>query len=132
MWSDLFEAPSATEMASQGVKGVAPPKSAFVANRQLFSETSLSFLLQRLRGASTGSGHVTGRHGTGIVSVKAMPGSHTHNQGGLDIFVIELGAAGQVLRTVQLGSPENDHATAVAADRSCELRAVQHRRRGEE
>ncbi|HEY0417651.1 MAG TPA: hypothetical protein VGC78_14825 [Gaiellaceae bacterium] len=76
VWSDLFQAPSATEMAKQGVRGVAPPESTFVANRQLFSETSMTYLLQRLRGASTG-GKVTGRHGTGIVSTKAMPGSQT-------------------------------------------------------
>jgi hypothetical protein len=76
VWSDLFQAPSATEMAKQGVRGVAPPDSAFVQNRQLFSETSMAYLLQRLRGASTG-GKVTGRHGTGIVGVKALPAGQT-------------------------------------------------------
>jgi hypothetical protein len=73
VWSDLFKQPAATEMAKQGVTGVAPPDSTFVANRQLFSESSITGLLQRLRGASTG-GKVTGRHGTGIVSTKALPG----------------------------------------------------------
>src|SRR5581483_977852 len=73
VWSDLFQAPAAAEMAKQGVRGVAPPQSTFVANRQLFSETSMAYLLQRLRGASTG-GTVTGLHGTGLVSVKVSPG----------------------------------------------------------
>lgn len=73
VWSDLFQAPSATEMANQGVKGVVPPDSAFVANRQLFAETSLTFLLRRLRGASTG-GQVAGLHGTNLVDTKAQPG----------------------------------------------------------
>jgi voltage-gated potassium channel Kch len=73
VWTDLFQGPAVTEMGRQGVKGVAPPASVFIANRQLFSDTSLAYLLQRLRGAST-SGKVTGRHGTGIVSTKALPG----------------------------------------------------------
>ena len=48
--------PSKTVMSNEGVKGVAPPDSTFVANRQLFAETSLNLMLSRLRGASTG-GH---------------------------------------------------------------------------
>lgn len=76
VWSDLFKQPAAAEMATQGVKGVAPPDSVFVANRQLLSESSMTLLVQRLNGASTG-GKVTGRHGTGIVSVKAEPGHQT-------------------------------------------------------
>lgn len=75
VWSDLFKQPAATEMAKQGVTGVAPPDSTFVQNRQLFSDSSLNLLLQRLRGAST-SGKVTGRHGTGIIGTKWMPGGH--------------------------------------------------------
>src|SRR4051794_39468791 len=74
VWSDLFQLPAAAEMAKQGVTGVAPPDSNFVQNRQLYSETSMTLLLQRLRGASTG-GKATGRHGTGIISTKAQPGS---------------------------------------------------------
>jgi hypothetical protein len=80
MWSDLFQAPSASEMAKQGVRGVAPPGSTFVQNRQLFSETSMAYLLQRLRGASTG-GKVSGLHGTSIVGVKAEPGGQTLSSG---------------------------------------------------
>jgi hypothetical protein len=76
VWSDLFKQPAIAEMAKQGVKGVAPPDSVFVANRQLVSESSMSLLVQRLRGASTG-GQVTGLHGTNLVSVKAMPGNQT-------------------------------------------------------
>jgi hypothetical protein len=80
VWSDLFQAPSASEMAKQGVRGVAPPGSTFVQNRQLLSETSMGYLLQRLRGASTG-GKVTGLHGTGIVGVKAEPGGQSLSTG---------------------------------------------------
>lgn len=74
VWSDLFKQPSVAEMSKQGVKGVAPPDSTFVSNRALFGETSLTGTLQRLRGASTTGGKVTGLHGTGIVGTKALPG----------------------------------------------------------
>jgi hypothetical protein len=72
VWSDLFQGPSRTVMSNEGVKGVPPPDSTFVSNRQLFSETSLNLMLSRLRGASTG-GHVSGLHGTNIVGTKAQP-----------------------------------------------------------
>ncbi len=49
-----------------------PPDSHFVANRQLFAETSLKLVLQRLRGASTG-GQVSGLHGTNIVGRRRSP-----------------------------------------------------------
>jgi len=62
------------------VKGVVPPDSTFVANRQLFGETSLNLMLSRLRGASTG-GQVSGLHGTNIVSTKAQPGNQTLSTG---------------------------------------------------
>jgi hypothetical protein len=76
VWSDLFQAPSKTVMSNEGVKGVVPPDSTFVANRQLFAETSLNLMLSRLRGASTG-GQVSGLHGTNIVGTKAQPGNNT-------------------------------------------------------
>jgi len=76
VWSDLFQGPAKTVMSNEGVKGVVAPDSTFVANRQLFSETSLNLMLSRLRGASTG-GQVSGLHGTNIVGTKAQPGNQT-------------------------------------------------------
>jgi len=76
VWADLFQGPARTVMSNEGVKGVVPPDSTFVANRQLFAETSLNLMLSRLRGASTG-GQVSGLHGTNIVSTKAQPGNQT-------------------------------------------------------
>jgi len=76
VWSDLFQGPAKTVMSNEGVKGVVAPDSTFVANRQLFSETSLNLMLSRLRGASTG-GQVSGLHGTNIVGTTAQPGNHT-------------------------------------------------------
>jgi hypothetical protein len=76
VWSDLFQGPSNTVMKNERVTGVTAPDSMFVANRQLFAETSLNLMLSRLRGASTG-GQVSGLHGTNIVGTKAQPGNHT-------------------------------------------------------
>jgi hypothetical protein len=79
VWSDLFQGPAAAEMHKEGVQGVAPPVSKFVANAQLVSETSMSGVIQRLQGASTG-GKVSGLHGTNLVSVVAAPGKQTLSQ----------------------------------------------------
>ena len=73
VWQDLFKAPAAAQMAKEGVKGVAPPDSKFVANRQLVTEASMTLVIQRLQGATTG-GKPTGVHGTNLVSVVAQPG----------------------------------------------------------
>ena len=54
VWDDLFLDPARSELTRQGVKGVPPPDSNFVANRDLISEHSMSLVLSRLRGASTG------------------------------------------------------------------------------
>ncbi len=76
VWSDLFQAPAAAEMRKQGVQGVAPPSSKFVTNPQLISETTMSGVITRLKGATTG-GKVSGLHGTNLESVKAVPGNQT-------------------------------------------------------
>jgi hypothetical protein len=73
VWDDLFKDPSTAVLQKQGVSGVAPPDSNFVSNRDFATERSMSLVLQRLRGASTG-GTPTGAHGTNLVSVKANPG----------------------------------------------------------
>jgi hypothetical protein len=79
VWSDLFQAPAAAEMAKQGVKDVQPPDSVFVANRQLVTESSLDGVVQRLKGASTG-GTPTGLHGSALISTKAQPGNQVLSQ----------------------------------------------------
>jgi hypothetical protein len=76
VWDDLFLVPTTQELKKQGVSGVAPAESHFVTNHDLLTERSMSLVLQRLRGASTG-GTPTGIHGTNIVDVKVLPGSQT-------------------------------------------------------
>jgi hypothetical protein len=74
VWDDLFVGPTVAELKRQGVSGVSPPESHFVTNPDLITERSMSLVLQRLRGATSG-GTPTGLHGTNIVSTKVEGGS---------------------------------------------------------
>jgi hypothetical protein len=76
VWDDLFSGPMSQQLAHEGVSGVQVPESHFVSNRDLVTERSMSLLLTRLKGASTG-GTPTGIHGTNIVDVKVLPGNQT-------------------------------------------------------
>jgi hypothetical protein len=80
VWDDLFKDPAVRQLQEDGVSGVRVPDSNYVTNRDLLNEESMSNVLKRLRGASTG-GTPTGLHGTNIVSVRAMPGNQTLQQG---------------------------------------------------
>ena len=72
VWDDLFKDPAAAELDRQNVTGVAVPDSNALVNSELASVTSMSALWNRLHGASTG-GTPAGVHGTGIVSLVALP-----------------------------------------------------------
>jgi hypothetical protein len=76
IWDDLVSGPMHQELKRQGVSGVSVPDSNFLSNRDLTTERSMSLLLTRLKGASTG-GTPTGIHGTNIVDVKVLPGKQT-------------------------------------------------------
>jgi hypothetical protein len=72
-WNVYFREPSLRELQRQGITGVAVPESDFVVNADLATTRSMTFVVQRIRGADTG-GTPTGLHGNGIVSVKVLPG----------------------------------------------------------
>jgi len=72
IWSDLFREPAVAELRRQSIGGVEVPGSIFLRNRDLASRRQLEPIVRRLRGASTG-GTPTGRHGNGLVSVRALP-----------------------------------------------------------
>jgi hypothetical protein len=72
IWDDLFKDPAAAELQRQDITGVAVPDSNSLINPDLASERSMVQLWQRLHGASTG-GAPAGLHGTGIVSLVALP-----------------------------------------------------------
>ena len=72
VWDDLFRTPALQILQLQGIHGVAVPQSTFVQNPDLASARTFSPVFQRIHGASTG-GAPSGLHGTGLVSVKALP-----------------------------------------------------------
>jgi hypothetical protein len=73
VWDDLFKTPATEILNQQGIHGVAIPDSNFVQNPELASARTFSAIVKALKGATTG-GTAGGLHGTGIVSVKALPG----------------------------------------------------------
>jgi hypothetical protein len=72
IWDDLFKDPSRAELDRQGITGLDVADSDFLSNPDLVSIRSMSEIVQRIRGATTG-GTPTGLHGTGLVSVRALP-----------------------------------------------------------
>jgi hypothetical protein len=76
VWDDLFTAPATDVLRKEGIGGVAVPRSHFLSNPDLVSLSSATRIWQRLRGATTG-GTAGGLHGTGLVSVKALPRGQT-------------------------------------------------------
>jgi len=77
VWDDLFLAPAKSEMQARGVSGVAPPESHYVSSLALYTSSSMTLLLQRLRGSTTSNGTPTGLHGTNVGGVKAQPSGTT-------------------------------------------------------
>jgi hypothetical protein len=73
IWDDLFKDPAKAELEAQGLGGIEPPDSNFLENATLADARSMTSVWQRLRGASTGGGTVSGAHGNGIQSTKALP-----------------------------------------------------------
>jgi hypothetical protein len=72
IWEDLFHAGTVAALRAEGVKGVDVPHSQFLQNVDLVTQRGMTPIWQRIQGAATG-GRRTGRHGNGLVSVKALP-----------------------------------------------------------
>lgn len=72
IWDDFFLEASKSRLQREGVTDVAVPDSNSLVNVDLASTRSMVALWQRLHGASTG-GTPSGLHGTGIVSLVALP-----------------------------------------------------------
>jgi hypothetical protein len=73
IWEDLFKEPTKAELRRQNITGADVPDSIFVPNPDIATSGSMKSVWQRIHGASTGGGSCSPR-GTGIVSVKALPG----------------------------------------------------------
>jgi hypothetical protein len=74
VWDDLFKSLAVQQLQHDGVTGVNVPESHFVASPDLITAHSMALVLQRIRGAATGS-PAPGLHGTDIASVTAQPGA---------------------------------------------------------
>ena len=92
VWDDLFKDPAKAELQKEGISGIVVPDSNFVANRDLTTERSMSLLLTRLRGTTTG-GTPSGVHGTNIVDVKTLPGGQTLSASTTNTVVATTGLA---------------------------------------
>lgn len=72
IWNDFFRVPAIAQLQHDGVSGVQVPASQFVANPDLMTADSMTLVLQRISGSSTG-GPAPGLHGTNIGIVTAEP-----------------------------------------------------------
>jgi hypothetical protein len=75
IWDDLFKDPAVAVLQEQKISGVEVPDSSFVQTPDLASTASMVPIWERINGsAASGSGTSGGLHGTGIESVKVVPG----------------------------------------------------------
>lgn len=72
IWNDQFAAASKAVMEEQEIRGIAVPTSAFLTDADLATERAMEPIWKRISGTSAGQ-QVTGRHGNGLVSVRALP-----------------------------------------------------------
>jgi hypothetical protein len=75
VWDDLFKEPAVSVLQQEEITGVEVPDSDFVQTPDLASTRSMVPIWERINGsAASGTGTTTGLHGTGIESVKVVPG----------------------------------------------------------
>jgi hypothetical protein len=75
VWEDLFMDRAVTVLREEEIAGVEVPDSNFVQTPDLASTRSMVPIWERINGsAASGTGTPTGLHGTGIESVKVLPG----------------------------------------------------------
>jgi hypothetical protein len=72
IWDDLFREGAEAKLREQEITGVDVRDSNFLTNIDLVTARGMAPIWRRIRGAATG-GTPTGRHGNGIISVRAIP-----------------------------------------------------------
>lgn len=87
IWDDQFVLASRAVMEREDIRGIEVPDSDFLSNYDLATERLLAQIWQRLAGASGGGEPAPGRHGNGIVQVRALPEGQVL-QPGEDNFVV--------------------------------------------
>ena len=75
VWDDRFKARAVSVLQEQDITGVEVPDSNFVQTPDLASTRTMVPIWERINGsAASGGGTPTGLHGTGIESVRVVPG----------------------------------------------------------
>jgi hypothetical protein len=103
IWDDSFRSPSEAELKQQGITGTNDqggplvPDSNFLQNGELASISAMTSVLERLRGATTGT--TGGLRGTSIVSTKVLPSGQVLTTSTQTDIVVTVSMAFQV--TVQ-------------------------------
>lgn len=80
VWADLFRAPAAEVLRRQDLLGINVPESRFLTDPNLATARGMQPIVLRIRGARTG-GVPPGKHGNGLVSVRALPGGQVLQTG---------------------------------------------------
>jgi hypothetical protein len=78
LWQDMFAGPAQEILKKQGISGVAPPSSVFVADSARATYNSMAAVWQRFHGVQTSNASGT-IHGTNIAYVKVLPTGKTLN-----------------------------------------------------
>lgn len=74
VWDTVFLKPASARLASDGVSGVEVPESHFLANPNLIvTPDEMELVVTRIIAGAPTKGTCSGLHGTGIVSVEALP-----------------------------------------------------------
>ena len=103
IWDDAFKDPAQAELKRQGVTGTNDaggplvPDSNFLQTAELATTSAMTSVLERLRGASTGT--TGGLRGTSIISTKVLPSGQELSTSSQTDIVVTLSMAFQV--TVQ-------------------------------
>ncbi|MGD0273030.1 MAG: hypothetical protein ABSB96_04790 [Gaiellaceae bacterium] len=78
IWANMFVAPAQKVLQDEGVAGVSPPASVFLADPELATRSTMGQFWQRIHGVTpTINNQGSGRHGTGIAYVKISPANET-------------------------------------------------------
>jgi hypothetical protein len=73
-WDFYFKEPTQLELQSQNISGIGSvPDSDIVPNPEVVSTQAMTQVWLRVHGAATGGSSTTGKHGSALVSVTALP-----------------------------------------------------------
>jgi outer membrane murein-binding lipoprotein Lpp len=82
-WDFYFKEPTQLELKNQNITDIgAVPDSNMIPNPELASTQAMSQVWLRVHGAATGGGTASGKHGSAIVSVTALPDGKRLNPNG--------------------------------------------------